>query len=401
MTMSPETKRMNSETTWVANLLSFLLPLVKGWRWIIGLTFLGGLLGIGLALVLPESFQAKATLLLTESKSSAGGSLAKLAGGDLGSLLTMNDNSSKDELSVILGTDTLAMRTIQQFHLVRVWKMDTTKELRREKILKGWGKAFAFEFGEEDQLVVSFVDADPKFARDVLVAHIGRIDSAWIALKRDEATKKARFVEERVDERMALFQSRMDSLIRFQIDNRIYDPGEQIRATVEALSELESKITGAKMSSEYSKRVDGGSKVGALNELTSILQEDADRLIGAGGAKSTAGTGLLMNLRKALPLSAEYQKKLRLLQLDAVVVEGLSRQVEQLKIESLRNVSVLQMVDPPVPPQQRRSPPRTAMVELITALSFALSCCLAYAIEFFRRSPRERSMLREVLRAWR
>lgn len=395
------TESTANETSWVASFLSLLLPLVKGWRWIFALTFLGGVSSIVLALVLPESFQAKATMLLTESKSSPGGSLAKLAGGDLGSLLTMNDNSSKDELSVILGADTLAMRTIQQFHLVRVWKMDTTKELRREKILKGWGKAFGFEFGEEDQLVVTFIDADPRFARDVLVAHLARVDSAWMALKRAEASKKARFVEERSEERMALLQSRMDSLIQFQIDNHIYDPGEQIRATVEALSELETRITGAKVSSEYSKRVEGGTKVGALQELTSILQADADRLTGASGAKGKDGTGVLLNLRRALPLSAEYQKKMRLLQLDAAVVEGLSRQVEQLKIESLRNVSVLQMVDPPVPPMQRHSPPRTAMVELITALAFVLGCCLSYAIEFFRRSPRERSMLREVLRAWR
>lgn len=409
MTTSSELNPVHSDTdphsrndsNWVRSLLALLLPLIRGWRWIFGITFVGGVVSIGLVLVLTETFQAKATLLLTASKSSPGGSLAKLAGGDLGSLLTMNDNSSEDEMLVVLAADTLSMRTIREFQLDRVWKMDTTKEIRRENLLKNWAKSFSFEFGEEGQLRVGYIDEDPKLARDVLLAHINRIDSAWLSIKRMEAAKKAKFAEERADERMALLESRMDSLIEFQIKNRIFDPNEQIRQTVEAVSQLETKLAGVQISREYSRRVEGGSKVGALNELTSILQSDADRLTKKGAGNDASGTGLLMNLTKALPLSALYQKKVRLLQLDLTVAEGLAKQVEQLKIESLRDVSVLQMVDPPVVPKKRHSPARMATVELLTALSFVFACCLAYLMDFFRRSPVERAMLRELLKAWK
>lgn len=391
----------SNPSSWVASLLALLLPLVKSWRWIVGITFVGGLSSIGLVLLLTETFQAKATLLLTASKSSPGGSLAKLAGGDLGSLLTMNDNSSQDEMLVVLSADTLSMRTIREFQLDRVWKMDTTQEIRREKLLQAWGQGFSFEFGEEGQLRVSYIDENPKLARDVLLAHIERIDSAWLSVKRTEASKKAKFAEERSEERMALLESRVDSLVDFQIKNRIFDPGEQIRQTVGAVSQLETKLAGVQISREYSRRVDGGSKVGALNELSSILQSDADRLTKSGVGPKGSNTGLLMNLTKSIPLYAIYQKKIRQIQLDATVAEGLARQVEQLKIESLRDVSVLQMIDPPVIPKKRHSPARMATVELLTALSFVFACCLAYLRDFFGRSPVERSMLRELFKAWR
>ena len=81
--------------------------------------------------------------------------------------------------------------------------------------------------------------------------------------------------------------------------------------------------------------------------------------------------------------------------------EGLAKQVEQLKIESLRDVSVLQMIDPPVVPRKRHSPARMATVELLTALSFVFACSLAFLMDFFRRSPVDRDMLRELLKAWK
>jgi capsule polysaccharide export protein KpsE/RkpR len=388
---------------WLGSLLQFLIYLVRHWKAIIGVTFCGGLLSILWVLNMTQTFQSNCTLILTAGDNSPTGALAKLAGGDLGSLLTMSNNSNKQEMAIVLGADTLAMRTIRQFHLERVWKMDSTKAPHREDLLRGWGRSYKFEFGEMDELKVAYEDESPVLAQQVLIAHIRRVDSAWLALKRAQASDKARFAQERLDERLLLLQRRADSLIQFQIQHKIFDPDEQIRQTVLAISGLEAKISGAQINQEFEKRVSGGSKVQEFAAMSSILQSNASQMIdsqyaGHGGGSSY---GILLNLSKALPLAAEYEKKTRLVQLDLAVVEGLARQVEQLKIEAMRDVSVLEVVDPAVVPSKRKSPPRMILVFLHTCICFIGSCTYALLYEYFKRSPKDSALLGELLRAWR
>jgi len=306
-------------------------------------------------------------------------------------------------MSVLLDADTLAMRTIRECHLERAWKMDTTRVLRREDLLRAWAGAFHDQFGEEDQLMVSFKDENPRLAQVVLASHIARIDSAWLSLKQEEATKKVRFAQEQLDGRMTLMQRRIDSLIQFQIQNRLFEPNEQIRQTVLALSELETKISGVSINRELENKESGGSNAEQLGVLSSILEAREKSLA---SAKRTSQSNeesqvVLLNLPNALPLAAAFEKKSRMIQLDLTVVEGLARQVEQLKIEALSNVSVLQVVDPPVIPTKRRSPPRTALVELLTLIAFVSGCTLALLIEYFRAAAGDATLLKEILRAWR
>lgn len=388
---------------WVAGVIEFMTYLVRHWRLIGGLTFAGGIFGIVLALVLPETFQSRGTLILTEGQSSPTGALAKLAGGDLGSLLSMGTSSTANEVGVLLEADTLAVQSIDQFHLQRTWKMDTTRPIRREDLLRSWARSFTYAFGDKDQLVVSFEDEDPRLAEAVLEAHIRRIDSAWISLKKSEAIKKSAFAQERLDDRLVQLQSKVDSLIKFQIRNRIFDPAEQLHQTVLAISGMESKMSGVRVNRELQDRLSGGSSAAELGALNSILESQAARFVDAKDSTRGAANsrGLLMNLPKALPLAAEYERRARLIQLDVTVAEGLARQVEQLKIESMRDVSILQVVDPPVVPTKRKSPPRTALVELLTAMSFAFGCLLALLMEYFRASPADYALFKNLLRAWK
>jgi len=399
----PSPREDSGDTGWVSGLLRLFLHLVRHWKLIGGITFTVAILSVGLVLVLPESFEAKSTLILTGGQNTTAGALAKLAGGDLGSLLTSSNDPTRNEMSVLLDADTLAMRTIRECHLERAWKMDTTRVLRREDLLRAWAGAFHDQFGEEDQLMVSFKDENPRLAQVVLASHIARIDSAWLSLKQEEATKKVRFAQEQLDGRMTLMQRRIDSLIQFQIQNRLFEPNEQIRQTVLALSELETKISGVSINRELENKESGGSNAEQLGVLSSILEAREKSLA---SAKRTSQSNeesqvVLLNLPNALPLAAAFEKKSRMIQLDLTVVEGLARQVEQLKIEALSNVSVLQVVDPPVIPTKRRSPPRTALVELLTLIAFVSGCTLALLIEYFRAAAGDATLLKEILRAWR
>lgn len=387
--------------TWLHGLFDFCIPLVRHWKLLFAFGFTGGLLGTAMVLLMPESYKSKAVLLVAEDQNPSGaGALAKLAGGELGSLLSMNQSSSKLELDVLLNTDTLAMKTIEEFHLERDWKLDTTKPVTREARSEVWEKVFESKFGEEDQLIVTFRHKDPEMARRILLRHLQRVDSAWIALKKHEATRKAEFVQERIDVRLKLVESRVDSLIRFQVKNRIYDPDEQIHQTVLAISGLESQLQSAQISQALSSRTASSSSAAEQGELTSILRTKHGEFLSPSSGSATRQS-LLINFSKSLPLVAEYEERNRRIRLDLAVIEGLARQAEQLKIESMRNVSILEMVDPPYVPAKRHSPVRTAMAEVVVLVFLGFGCLLSYLIEHFRSHPEDMRKLKELLKAWK
>lgn len=321
----------------------------RGWRLLIAMPMLAGLLGLAVAFMIPPMFTARTTLLPPQqAQSSALAALASL-GGALGGLAGgAAARTPADQFVALMRSHSSMDALIDRFGLVQVYDVELRFDARRTLEERS-----RMSVGRKDGLItVEVDDRDPKRAAELANAFVDELRRLTSTLAISEAQQRRVFFETQ------LRQAR-DGLSKAQqaLQASGFDQGTlraEPRAAAEAFARVEAQLRAAEL---------------RLQALRTTLAEGATELRQAQAAAAALRSQLATLERPARGgADADYIDRYREFKYQETLFETFARQYEAARLDESREGALLQVVDKAVPPE-RKSKPSRALIALGSALA--------------------------------
>jgi uncharacterized protein involved in exopolysaccharide biosynthesis len=141
----------------------------------------------------------------------------------------------------------------------------------------------------------------------------------------------------------------------------VIQPDSQERALIESAASLRAQITAREVQIQ-------GMQTYATGENSQLIQAQQElaglraQLAKLGGSEDTAGNEFIIPKGLVPKAGMEYVRRLRDVKYYETIFDILARQFEMAKLDEAKEGAVIQVVDPPIPPDRRSFPKRTLIV---------------------------------------
>jgi tyrosine-protein kinase Etk/Wzc len=356
--------------------------LLAGWRIIAGLTVMGALIGLCIALTTPNRYTASATALPPAEKGGGSGSLAQYAGlaAVAGVQLPGASSSSVDMIMAILASRRLQEPLIERFQLRDYYKAGT-----RDGVLA----AFAADFSARNDkktntITIAVTNRDAARAAEIANATADLLKTAYNELAQSSATRERAFLEARLKDTEAELQVAAKALSEFKTAKGAIELESQTKATVEAIAKLQGELIGQQIELKAmlaSAASPDNPLVQLRQERVSAMTGEMQRLLGAGGD----GPGVLLGLASLPELSIAYVERYRAVKKFEAVLGALTAQLESARINEVRTNEVVTIIDRAYPPERKSGPPRAQICIVATLLAGLAGCGVVLLLPSLRR----------------
>jgi len=357
------------------SLLDLTVLLVGQKRFILKFVLGATLLAIMVAFLWPVRYEAQVVLLPPSQNSSIGsaflgqlgnlgalGSLASLAGGSLGL------KNQSDMYVSFLTSRTVEDAMIRRFELQREYGKKRMSDTR-----KAFERRSSVVASSKDGLIrLSVEDHDPKRAAEMANAYVEEFRKLSASLAITEAARRRLFFEQQLQEAKEKLTQAEDAMSKTQESTGVLQIDSQARALIESAAILRAQVVAKQVQIEGMKSFaaeDNPNLVLAKQELAA-LQAQLQKIAGSQG-----DTGSDINLSKGRVTQAgmEYIRRYRDLKYQETVFELLAKEFEIAKLDEAREGSIIQVVDPAVPPDKISWPPRVLILVATPILAFLIA----------------------------
>lgn len=332
-----------------------------------------------IAFLIPKRYEATTQLMPPEGQPGAGmAMLAALSarsgggalGGIAGDLLGVKNNGA---LFVgILQSRTVADRLIEQFQLRHVYHASKIEDAR--KVLAE--HTSIREDRKSGILTITVTDHDPQRGAAIAQAYVRELDHLVAEVSTSSARRERVFLEERLRDVKRDLDAAAQKFSEFASKNTAIDIPAQGKAMVEAAATLQGQRIAAKSELRGLEQVytDQNVRVRALRARVAELSQQLQKL---GGSDSPAevknDNSLYPSIRKLPLLGATYADLHRRTKIQETVFELLTQQYELAKVQEVKEIPSVKVLDAPVVPTKKSFPPRLLLIVAGTLLAVVLT----------------------------
>jgi len=323
------------------NYLKLLLP---KWRSLAMGGLFGGILGVGLAFIIPPTFTARVAFISPQPQQ--GGAAAALA--SLGALSSIAGAAAGvkapvDQYVSLLQSVTVADRIIDKFGLQELYGKDFRADTRKEL----WQRLRVTPGKKDNLIVVETDDHDPKRAADMANTFVSELRTLSNGLTLTEAQQRRAFFEQHLS-------TTKDRLTQAQ------------------LALQKSGINAGTLKNEPKFAAESYAKVKAQVAAAEVRLQAMRRTLSENAVEVQQLSAALAGLRAQLgameePMESsgnqDYVGAYRNFKYQETLFEIYSRQFELAKLDESREGLLFQVVDPATPPE-RKSKPKRSMLAL-------------------------------------
>jgi tyrosine-protein kinase Etk/Wzc len=371
------------------SLLDLMIVIAERKRVVLRVTAVFAVLAIILSLILPVRYTAMVTLLPPQESSSMGaalasqlgnlGGMAALAGGGLG---LKNPN---DRYVAMLQSRTVEEAMVQRFGLMREYHAklfsDARKDFENHTTVDGSGK---------DGLIhISIEDHDAHRASELANGYVDQFRNLSQHLAITEASQRRLFFQQELEQAKNNLANAEEGLEQTEQKTGVIQPDSQARALIESAASLRAQITAREVQIQGMETY----ATGENSELIQAQQELAGlraQLAKLGGSEDTSGSEFMIPKGLVPKAGMEYVRKLRDVKYYETIFDILARQFEVAKLDEAKEGSLIQVVDPAVPPDRRSFPKRSLIVIGATFGGLILGVFIALfqaGIQHLKRDP--------------
>lgn len=354
--------------------LDMLTALGRGKRLIGFSTLIAIGIGIVIALVVPPTFTARASLMPPSSQQGGGGAAASLAAlSALGGLSGGLGVKTPDELYVaLLRSDSVTRVLGERFGLMARYQVNDFEALRR-----ALARHVRISADKKSGIITIEVDdKEPKFAAELANAHTPEVAKLMTRLAVSEAQQRRVFFEQQLKETKENLVKAETALRHFQEKSGMLVLEKQAEALLGGVAQLRSLIADREVRLRVlrTSATAQNPEVIRLNTEVSALRAELARLETAeSGASSSGPTEIAVG---RLPEAAiEYLRARRELKLQETLLEAMVRQYELAKLDEAKEGPLLQQVDVALPPDAKSRPSRGLIIITMTVLGLFISAC--------------------------
>lgn len=362
-------------------------------RWqILGFAFASAVLAAGVSLLIPNEYTASARLLMPDQSNSL---LTAFLGGQrsvAARFLGGGSASSYTRPLAILTSRSVYEAVRDSFDLVHVYDIKPGPTAQLDALLELQKRAtFGVDEGYE-YLDVAVKDQDPRRASSMANYFVQLLNRRSTELSSQTATEYRRFVEKRYEQANRSLDSLLDAVRVFQQRHGVIDLEVQAQASFAQIGQMRADQARLQVQLQGLRETYGPEAPEVL--ATQEALREATRLY---QAALNGQDQVFPVARGQVPaLVREYAELERERILQKSVLETLTPMVEAARMEEMRQVEAVQVVDRAVPPV-RKSEPRRTIIVLVVGLSALLLGVAAVLLrgQYLRHRPRLRLLLDE------
>ncbi len=363
------------------NFLDYLIVLARRKKLIIGITMGAAVITAIISLIVSPIYQAETKILPPQQQASGMASQLQAigqmsAGLGLGSLGLKNPG---DLYMGMLKSRPVLDRIIERFDLMNLYeaKYHVDARLKLLRVLN------VRDDKKSSIITVNVEDKDPKRAADMTNAFIEELKNLNKGLSVTEASQRRLFFEEQLkDAKMALSKAE-EAMKGFQEKTGAVRMEAQAYAVVGSISQVRAQIAAK----EVQLRVMRTYSTAQNPDLQRVMEELKGLQAQLAGLESrNSGRDGVASAGSITSAGTEYIRKLRDLKFNEMLYELLLKQYEAAKLDEGRDATVIQVIEPAVPPERRVWPKRTLMVLLAAFAGFFISVFTVFFMEYRKKA---------------
>ena len=327
----------------------------------------------------PEQQGMGAAMLAALAGKAMPGALGALAGGMLG----MKDSGAL--FVELLRSGSIEGALVDRFNLQHVYR----KRYRQDALKKLARRTEITEDRKSGVITVVVTDTDRQRAQEMTQAYLDQLDKLLIRVNTSAARKEREFIEQRLVTVQNDLEKAQVALSDFSSKNTTLDVKEQTKAMVDAGAKLQAQLIVAHAESDSLAQFygEGNVRMRAANARVAELERELKKLGGAPGQESDSDA-LYPSLRQMPVLAVRWADLYRQVKVKETVYDLLTEQYELARIEEVKSVPAVRVIDAPNWPEKKSFPPRIILILAFTTVSvFSAAMILIMRDRWLRLSP--------------
>ena len=340
-----------------------------------GLAMLAGLVGRG----------------SSSSSSSSAGSLGGLPLGSIASDLLGAKTSGALFVDILRGR-TIQDRVIARFDLRKVY-WDRYWEDARKNLTKS---TEITEDRKSGVLTITVTDRDPRRAQKIAEAYVEELDRLVAEVSTSSARRERIFIEQRLKDVKHDLDSASEQFSEYASKNTIVDVTSQTKAMVETAATLQAELIVAQSELEGLEQIytSNNVRVRSLRARIDELKNQLGKIAGSStpasakqaNSKPDSNSDQLYPPIRQLPLlSVRWLDLFRESKIQETVYELLTQQYEVAKIEEVKEIPFVKVLDAANVPERKSFPPLLITMILGTMLALALAIAWIFGSEIWKK----------------
>lgn len=381
------------------DLLDVMIILAKHKKFIIIFILIISIFSVIYSLLVPQLWKSTATILPvkdenTSFRSIGGSSLFGLGSGIFGSMF----QNSAEELIAIMKSRTFSEDVVRQFELIDYFNIKESDSLVAvSQAVKGLNENLRTIYLDDEYhlIIISIETKDKELSSAIANYHWEKLENYNIKYRMTKEKQKRIFIENRLAEVKGKIETNANALKLFQEKYHTVDLENQTKQLIILYSELIAKKIENDIEFEYLRSNFGNdSPLLKEYELRKIaIEHEIMKLENL----SSIENGYSLKLDSLPRIAVEYGELFLDLEIQKKVYEYLYPQYEQAKIEEVKDLPTIEVIDKAIPAGLRSYPKRAriCITNFIVALIFAIF--ISFIIEFFQNNKeRYRELLRHI-----
>ncbi|PKN80868.1 MAG: hypothetical protein CVU48_00685 [Candidatus Cloacimonetes bacterium HGW-Cloacimonetes-1] len=348
---------------------------------IIILVIISGIGAVAYSLLTPEIWSSRASFYAVGSQSSSLPFNIPGMGGLASKFMGAETNTDALNFVTVMHSRTFSEDVIRKFDLIQYFKLTDQDPLgNMDDALRMLQKIVSIGYGEESGLITVQVETKSKaLSKDIVDYYLERLEVYNREQKITKGKRNREFLEQRVNATRAIIDSLLLANRDFQVKNNAIDLETQSQALINSYAEIIAKRMNIDIEMELAKV-----NYGANSPLIENLQTRKDAMVKQIRELETSNSGLKPQYQiniSNIPNLAEQLAQLQLnLEIQKKVFEFIYPQYEAARLEELRDMPSLELLDSPRE-AGRRVRPKRAMICIITVFA---AYCLGVFLALFK-----------------
>ncbi len=356
----------------------------QGRRFVFRAVICGAVAATLIAFLIPARYSSTVRLMPPDNRSSSGLALAALAGrsgsvgssllGDLGSDL-LGLRSTSELFAGILRSRTVEDHLIAQFNLRHVYGARRIEDARKDLE----DRTDISVDRKSQMIIIKVTDKDRYRAAAMARMYIDELNRAVAELSTSSARRERIFLEGRLEEVKEDLESAEKDFSQYASKNTAIDIKEQGKAMVEAAATLQGELIAAQSRLQELRQIytSNNVRVRGLQARVTELQNQLNKIGGKGeGLSASSGQendSLYPSIRKLPLLGVAWADLYRRVKVQEIVFEILTQQYELARVEEVKEIPTVKVLDAPDVPEKKSWPPRVLIIAVGALLALLLA----------------------------
>lgn len=385
-------KRFFTDLTEI-NLIDYLAVLVQKRRIILRMTMAGFVLGVLLALFLPQKYTASTTLMPPETNNHLP-LTTMMTDIPLSALGFSGVRSGSDLMVEILTSRSVREGVIRTRHATRkdsLTLFQVFKTQSMEKSLRALQGTTSLSASEQGIISIKVTLGDPILAASVANCFVHELDRVNKEKNTSQAKSSRIYIENQLAQTREKLAAVTKELAEFQGKNQAVDLEEQMRVAVENAGTLKGNILAQEIDLGVMQQTmkPGNPAIIRKQQQINEMRKRYEELQFGKLSGPNSSNDLFIPFDQAPQVGLKLAELMREVKVQETVWELLNQQYYQARIQEARDIPTIQVLDRAETPERRSSPKRKLLVLAFSMLAFVGSILWAFGEQYYHQVRRE------------